>query len=256
MRSCSSQVSLLEFAIELPESLVGDGFHWHLCCFTTGPSALRRWQLPWLRCVTGRQRWRASMAPTELCVGEGVHGSNGTRLKLGSEGTWRKQLHEKVTVYGLSLLRSETVDGPKFVCRRSRYASNDGSKRTVSESPETVRNEKWRNGVLFSLFLWMTPLTWFIYMIAWLLGLRNMVCFDTQMMSSLCLFGSTAVISLQPTSLLYAISIWMPFGRSFSLALIVSWKYLTKRTWAWYMLIYVNDIYTSNLSMYMGSFII
>ena len=24
--------------------------------------------------------------------------------------------------------------------------SNDGSKRTVSESPETVRNEKWRNG--------------------------------------------------------------------------------------------------------------
>lgn len=128
---------------------------------------------------------------------------------------------------------------------------NFGFKQPSNRSTWKCQNSQ----VFFSLFLWMTPLTWFIYMIAWLLGLRNMVCFDTQMMSSLCLFGTTAVISLQPTSLLYAI-IWMPFGRSFSLALIVSWKYLTKRTWAGYMLIYVDDIYTSNLSMYIGSFII
>lgn len=113
--------------------------------------------------------------------------------------------------------------------RRMQEVSSSLCMEARNAKPLYLQRQFWLQAALFPS-TWKTPLTWFTYMIAWLLGLRNMVCFDTQMMTSLCLFGTTAVISLQPTSLLYASSIWMPFGRSFSFALIVSWKYLTKRT--------------------------
>ena len=78
--------------------------------------ALRRWGRPWLQLSSASVR--ASMAPTGLCVGEGVHGSNWALRRWGRPWLQLSSASVRASMAPTELCVGEGVHGSNWALRR------------------------------------------------------------------------------------------------------------------------------------------